>query len=476
MVNKNTNRKSNVNKQLIAVLNSLLEKSVKNQDYSEAFEVGIYLLQQKALVENNLKWLMVATMRTGNRKLLLNLLLDKEKEGKLLTLEKGIVSSLYYQLKNEEKCAEYALQYSRENVVSIGRAGKVRVLILQTFASGAFNFNSKTRGFHMPEGHNNFMSLLDKDIQKVILRVDDLDVALKEIKRQKITVDVIYNSITDPERCELALYKAAAICEAFPTVPVINHPRNILFLTRDNNYQRFHNVENIVYPKNLKLANVEGECHKKIMQAIEGNGLEFPIIARLSGYQGGKNMHLIYSGDSHNFEDFDKLVAQSSKDIYLIEFIDVSFKDDRIPNAQLYPKYRAFYAGGKLFPIHLFIADNDFNVHLANSESLMEENPWLINLEKEFCNSPEVAVGKNNWKALEKIMRMSGLDYVGVDFSLSQEEGRQGIVIFEINAAMRNWMRSTRAPIHVREAWEKVTRNMHHMLCDKTDTSPWDFN
>lgn len=287
----------------------------------------------------------------------------------------------------------------------------MKVLILQTFASGAFNFNAKTLGFHMPEGHNNFMTLLDKDIQKIIVRVDDLDIALREIKARGIDVDIIYNSITDPERCEFALYKAGAICAAFPGTPVINHPSDILALTRDKNYQRFHHIDNIIYPKSVKLSNIDKDCHKQIIQAIEDNDLKFPVIVRLSGYQGGKNMHLIDSKESHDFEDFEKIVAQSPKDIYLIEFVDASFKDDRLPDMKLYPKYRVFFAGGQLFPIHLFISNDDYNVHLSNSESLMNQNDWLMDLEREFCASPEAAIGQNNWQALEKVMRMSGLDY-----------------------------------------------------------------
>ncbi|PWD83465.1 ATP-grasp domain-containing protein [Ignatzschineria cameli] len=464
-----------MDQKLNVALNSLLEKSVKNRDYREAFEVGSYLLQQKVLVEKNLKWLMTAAMHTGNRKTLLDLFLDKEKNEGLISLEKGFVASLFYQLKDEEKCSEYALQYSKENVISKSREGKLKVLILQTFASGSFNFNSKSRSFHMPDGHNNLMSVLDRDIQKIILRVDDIDVALKELKRQNISVDIIYNSITDPERCEVALCKAAAICTAFPNVPVINHPSDILATSRDNNYTRFNNIPNIVYPKNIRLENISKNCHSLIREAIEKHQFQFPLIVRLSGYQGGKNMYLIESIEQHDFTDFETIVSQTPKDIYLIEYIDVSFKDDRLPDVSLFPKYRAFFVAGKLYPIHLFIAGNDFNVHLGNSETLMKENPWLIEIEKQFCDSPEAVVGELNWSAIETLLQKSGLDYVGIDFALSQDIDRPGVVIFEINAAMRNWMKSDRALKHVRVAWEKVTRRMHIFMCDQAKIPTWSF-
>lgn len=465
-----------MNQKLNTALNSLLEKSVKNADYSEAFEIGSYLLQQRTLEKRNLKQLMTAAMRTGNRRVLLNLFLDKEKNEGLISLEKGLVASLFYQLKDEEKCSEYALQYSRGNVISKSREGKLKVLILQTFASGAFNFNVKRQSFHMPDGHNNLMSVLDRDIQKIILRVDDIDVALKELKRQNISVDIIYNSITDPERCEVALCKAAAICTAFPNVPVINHPSDILATSRDNNYRRFNDMPHIVYPKNIRLENVNQNCHALIREAVEKHQLKFPLIARLSGYHVGRNMHLIESIDQHDFADFETIVSQTPKDIYLIEYIDVSFKDDRLPDAKLYPKYRALFTGGKLFPIHLFVADNDFNVHLSNSEKLMASNPWLTDMGVNYCSSPEESIGVENWKALEEIMQQTGLDYVGVDFALSREEDRKGLVIFEINAAMRNSMRSKNMPVYVKKCWQQVTDRVHHYLCDQAKIPTWDFD
>ena len=76
-----------MNQKLNTALNSLLEKSVKSADYSEAFEVGSYLLEQRALEKRNLKQLMTAAMRTGNRRALLDLFLNKEKSEGLISLE-----------------------------------------------------------------------------------------------------------------------------------------------------------------------------------------------------------------------------------------------------------------------------------------------------------------------------------------------------------------------------------------------------
>mgnify|MGYP001183574560 FL=1 len=462
---------------LVSALKFAFEQLVSSEHYRHAFELGLYLLSQNELNENDLKQLMICAMRSNNRKRLLTTLQNKEKKSSLGLLEIGLVASLFYQLKDTKGCIDYALKYSREKIITIDRRGdKLKVLALQTYASGAFNFNPRSKGFHMPEGHNNLMTLFERDIKKIVLRVDDIERALDKIKREQIHFDVIYNSITDPDRCAQALHNALILCEAFPNVAVINHPKAVLATTRDNNYRRFHRSRHIIYPKNIKLESVTSNCYAHIADAITNHKLTFPIIVRLSGYQGGKNMHLIDAIDSHDFADFDAVVAQGAKDIYLIEYIDVSFTDKRLPDTKLYPKFRAFLAGGKLYPIHLFTAANDFNVHLANSESLMQANSWLVEKEKDFCKNPEGVIGKEYWKALEKLLRQSGLDYVGIDFAVSDEQSRKGVVVFEVNAAMRNWMKSDRAPMHVRKAWEKVTRRMHHVLCERAQVPAWKFH
>ncbi|MDM1716467.1 ATP-grasp domain-containing protein [Thiopseudomonas alkaliphila] len=459
---------------LFRVLNCLLERLVLIKSYEEASEIGLYLLYKGRLLESNLKWLMVAVIKKGRREELLEALLEKEKKSGLSTLDKGIVASIFYQLKNEERCIEYALQYSKDRTISIGKSGVVKVLILQTFASGAFNFNAKTRRFHMPEGHNNLMSVLDKNIQKIILRVDDLELALKKINN--INVDVIYNAITDPERCEAALYKAAAVCDMLSGVPVINHPHAVLLSTRDNNYHKFNCFNNIIYPKNIKISNVNGGCRSLIFEAVSAHQLKFPLIVRLSGYQVGKNMHLMEYINQHDFSDFDALTKQSEKDIYIIEYVDVSFQDKRLSNKKLYPKYRAFMVGGKLYPIHLFISDSSFNVHYHNSKKIMADNAWLQEMGERYCSYPEDIIGTDNWRTLEKIMQQTGLDYVGVDFAISQDIDHPKVVIFEINAAMRNSMNSDSMPSYIRECWKNVTLHVHQLLCMKANVSEWDFD
>lgn len=462
---------------LVSALKFAFEQLVNSKHYRHAFELGLYLLSQNELNENDLKLLMICAMRSNNRKRLLTLLQNKEKKSSLALLEIGLVASLFFQLKDTKGCIDYALKYSREKIITVDRRGdRLKVLALQTYASGAFNFNPRSKRFHMPEGHNNLMSLFERDIKKIVLRVDDIERALDKIKRDQIHFDVIYNSITDPDRCAQALHNALTLCEAFPNVAVINHPKAVLETTRDNNYQRFHQSQHIIYPKNVKLKGVTGNCHTLISEALSKHNFTFPVIVRLSGYQGGKNMYLIDAIDSHDFVDFDAVVAQGAKDIYLIEYVDVSFTDKRLPGTKLYPKFRAFLAGGNLYPAHLFIAQDDFNVHRRNSDPLMQQHQWLLDMERVYCSNPKEIIPEKLWSALEDMLRKMDLDYVGVDFAITNREGQAGVVIFEANAAMRNGMKDQTNFMHVRNAWEKVTRRMHHVLCERAQVPAWEFH
>ncbi|WP_269901728.1 hypothetical protein [Paenalcaligenes faecalis] len=453
------------------------DKHYQAKEYADAYPYGIVLFDQGRRDKDFLHHLASVSVFTNKRTpLLKRLRLWAEQDG-VDAIAHELIAGLVHHLGNEQENREQALLYAQKNPMHKLEYENVRlhVVVFKTVASGVYNFNALKHSFNIPEGHNNLNGLFAPLINQYSVLVDDVEAAKAAIESLE-HVDVIYNAITDPDRCAEALENAVQLCEAFHSIPVVNHPSSILATTRDNNYQRFQTTRHIIYPKNVKLEAVAGNCHALIVEAIKEHDLSFPVIVRLSGYQGGKNMHLITDADSHDFTDFDAVVTQSAKDIYLIEYVNVSFTDKRLPDANLYPKFRAFLAGGKLYPIHLFVAKNDFNVHLANSEDLMSKNKWLFNLEALFCTSPEKVIHKNLWGALEKMLRKTNLDYVGVDFAVANDiSGKEGVVVFELNSAMRNWMSSKRAPKHVRVAWEKVTRRMHHVLCDKAKVPAWKF-
>lgn len=64
---------------LVSALKFAFEQLVSSEHYRHAFELGLYLLSQNELNENDLKQLMICAMRSNNRKRLLTTLQNKEK-------------------------------------------------------------------------------------------------------------------------------------------------------------------------------------------------------------------------------------------------------------------------------------------------------------------------------------------------------------------------------------------------------------
>lgn len=387
------------------------------------------------------------------------------------------LAALYGTLGFDEHSRYWAKKAIRSKAFAVREAKvetKLTVLALFTQASGSLGVNRKTFGIHTTEGHNNLSSLLDSDhITLIRFHVDTLD-SQPELLRKLPAADVIYNSITDPERCEHALHLAQKVCDRLG-LPVINEPKAVLAASREGNYQRFKDNPDVILPKSVKIENTQESARTIVAQAIQDHGFELPVIIRLAGFQGGKFMHKVDDLDSHDFAELDTELAKQPQTAYVIQYHDVSYEDERLPSTRLYPKYRAFMVGGKLYPCHIFTA-SDFNVHKKNADPVMAANPWLIDKERHFCENPVEHLGKTQWLALEAAMRETGLDYNGVDFAVATSPEYQGkLVIFEINPAMRNWVNQLPEGDHVQQAWARITQAAHATFAQHADVELWPF-
>ena len=95
-----------------------------------------------------------------------------------------------------------------------------------------------------------------------------------------------------------------------------------------------------------------------------------------------------------------------------------------------YRKYRMVFVGGEVFPYHLAIAP-DWLVHHRSAG--MEGDPSRRAEEMAFLRDPRRVLGDRAYAAVVNIGEAMGLDYSGVDFSLTSD-GR--VLVFEANAAM----------------------------------------
>ncbi|MDK7585768.1 hypothetical protein QP575_08055 [Alcaligenes faecalis subsp. phenolicus] len=450
---------------------SVLDKG----DIHLAFDLGKWLLKSEIYDNTILKNTAVCAIKIGKEKDLILMLEEKEEGYPDRYFLKNIQAGLCGTAKLEEESRRYAMEMAKIKPFSERklRNAKINVLVLQTVASGAYRLSAKKGSFHIGEGHNNLHSLLDPSMAKSILRVDDLEAAKKAIQGKDF--DIVFNNISDPERCRSALENAKKICEEI-NAPVINSPESVMAASREGNYEKIGSSDFIKFPISVKLKSSKAKINGRIARVIKENNISLPIIARVSGFQAGKHMKLVNDPVKYDFSEFDGFVKNEGRDIYVIQYFDTYFEDERIPGGKLYKKYRAFMVGGKIFPVHLFVANNDFNVHRRNSVGLMRDNSWLIDMEKDYCSDPEGHIGIELWKELEKTMVKTGLDYQGVDFSVYEDKGVRKIVIFEINSAMRNSMLSLVDRPHTQKSWREITTEVHKLFCAKSGVDKWDFS
>lgn len=390
------------------------------------------------------------------------------------------LAAIYGNMGHDTHSRYWAKKSVTSNAFTVAEAKtdtKLTVLALFTRASGSLGINRNTLGIHTSEGHNNLTSLLDSDHITVIrFSVDALDSKPKLLDKLP-PADIIYNSITDPERCEHALHLAQKVCDRLD-LPVINAPKAVLAASREGNYARFKDNPTIVLPKAIKFENVQGSAKTLVEKALAEEGLTLPVIIRLAGFQGGLFMHKVDDLTAHDFTELDTELAKQPQTAYVIQYHDVSYVDERMPDARLYPKYRAFMVGGKLYPAHRFVDADNFNVHLKNYAKMLESTDmvWLRDAMDNYVDAPEQHFLAGEWAELEKVMQSFNMEYVGVDFApCTSKQDKGKILIFEANAGMRNRLDDLPLGDDRRDAFEAVINSAHHNFCEKSGIEPWDF-
>lgn len=214
-------------------------KHYEAKEYAEAYPYGIVLFDQGRREKSFLHHLASVSVFTNKRTPLLKRLRAWAEQPDADAIAHELIAGLVHHLGDEQENREHALKYAQKNALDHKleyepEHVRLRVVVLKTVASGVYNFNASKHSFNIPEGHNNLNGMLAPFINQYSVLVDDLEAAKAAIESLE-HVDVIYNAITDPDRCAQALNNAAALCDSFADIPVVNHPRAILETTRDNN-------------------------------------------------------------------------------------------------------------------------------------------------------------------------------------------------------------------------------------------------
>lgn len=388
------------------------------------------------------------------------------------------LAALYGNMGHDEQSQYWAKKAIRSKAFSVRDAQqetKLTVLALFTQASGSLGINRNTFGIHTSEGHNNLASLLDSDhITLIRFHVDTLD-QQPELLRKLPAADVIYNSITDPERCEHALQLAQKVCDRLD-LPVINDPKAVLGASREGNYQRFKDNADIILPKSVKVEGVEGDVKPFVERAMQAHGFTYPVLVRVSGYQNGKYMQRVEDLERHDLSEINALTAKGPETLYIIQYHETGYHDDRAPDHPLYPKYRAFLIGGELYPTHVRFGYGDWNVHMPEHKPTIKRFPWLYEWEERYFADPAATLPEGMWAKLREAMQTVGLDYLGIDFAVINEGDDAGrLIVFEANAAMRNFLDQLEQDIPAHTASARAVEAAHQQFVARADSDAWHY-
>ncbi|MCK0715650.1 hypothetical protein ACFO0U_00835 [Chromohalobacter sarecensis] len=396
------------------------------------------------------------------------------------TKTKHLIAALNFQIGRTDEAKQWRRKAVLEAPFYSSRNSeertKISILVLQTAYAGNWGINRKDFLISLAQGHNNLHSLLDAEhIKCTTLYIDEV-IKHPEIIRKLPSYDVVYNGITDAERCEVALNLVDSVTHKLDK-PLINPPQAVLGASREGNYQRLQDHPTLIVPKSIKLANVSGLCRDIIKKAIQEHDLKLPLIVRVAGYQNGKLMHKVEDLEQHDFSNIDELLAEEPQTLYCIRYHESGLDHERAPGNRLYPKYRAFLIDGKLYPVHVRFGHGDWNVHMPEHKPTVKRFPWLIDeWERDFFESPEAMLPEGAWRELEESLKGIGVDYLGVDFAILTESENAGkLVIFEANPAMRNFLDQMDPDTPAYKASYRAIQAAHDMFVSRANVSPWEY-
>ena len=226
------------------------------------------------------------------------------------------------------------------------------------------------------------------------------------------------NAVGEADRSRTALV-AAEVLLARSGALTINPPDRVLATGRLENSRRLAELEDVVSPK-------VGSWPREFLTtaeapaALEAAGFQFPLLVRAPGFHTGEHF-LKVEGQVGLAEAAARLPAG---DTLVIQFADVAGPDGNIR------KFRVMTVDGQLHPLHLAVSTR-WMVHFLSAD--MGDHPEHRAEDALFLQDMASYLGPRVMAALERIQRLIGLDYGGIDFSLDAQ-GR--VVVFEANATM----------------------------------------
>jgi hypothetical protein len=249
--------------------------------------------------------------------------------------------------------------------------------------------------------------------------------------------DLVFNTIGDADLCKPALEAAARLLTK-TNAPVINPPQKVLSTGRVDNAR-------LLAGTGVKTAQTKMLLKQQVLQ----QKLDFPLLLRAPGFHTGQHFVKVDKP-----EQLARAMEQiPGEEILAMQYLDATSADG------LARKYRVMMIDGKLYPLHLAISEN-WKVHYFTAAM---SGHTLHQLEEmRFLEDMPGVLGAQGMAALERISKILGLDYGGVDFGLDRSGN---ILLFEANATMViNLPDSDPQWAYRRPAMEKALQAMRLML------------
>ena len=261
---------------------------------------------------------------------------------------------------------------------------------------------------------------------------------------------LMLNSIADADTERRSLEALSEYLQGHRDVPVINHPDRVLATTRDGNHLKFNAIDGVTFPRTVRFRR-EGMTVSEAVARIGALGFVWPIIVRETGTHIGRTVALV-----RDEAELARYFAQSDgEEFYLIQFID-----ERIDEGRYFRKMRVFCIDGRLYPVVSHI-DRVWIVHGDNRLIVMRDNPWMQEQEQRYLADPAGAVGVKNWRILEGLYDLVGLDFFGVDFTVRRDGT---LLIYELNASMRHKHAHAQNFPYMKPHMERITAAFGEMV------------
>lgn len=196
--------------------------------------------------------------------------------------------------------------------------------------------------------------------------------------------------------------------------PCFNPPAAVRATGRDEVARALAGVPGLVVPRTVKA------CETRmagLRDAMARAGLEYPVIVRLAGDQGG--ISTVRVDGPQGWEAL-HVLPWGGRDVYLTQYVDYRDPDG------LYRKLRLGYVGGEIVLKHQYASKGwmiHFRARAPGSDA--EEADFLARFDTTRLPALRPVV--------EMIAQRLGLDYFGIDASLRPDGS---LLLFEANATM----------------------------------------